>query len=405
MLAVPYTVGSATPSQIALAAEARGHTVTFLIDPSDPQATAHRRLLKAFGPVVEVRDPAQAPSALSADPPAGVVTFSESTMLLAAAIADAYGLAGHDPDIVSLLGDKAEQRKRLNAEGVGSVATVEVRGGATAKDMSEAPLPGVLKPKQGAGSRDTVFVASLDDLFGELARHPSDAVFVVEERLLGLPGVIHPELAPYLSVESAVAEGKIVHLGLTGRLPLSAPARERGLIYPVPADDALREELLDLTMGAIKALGIRHGITHTEIMVTPHGPQIIEVNARLGGGLASIIPAASGLDMVGLSIDLALGVEPPAPPSPSRVAAHLYVQPPMEAASLKTAPDVKAIRSLDGVYGVDRRSLPGQPIDWRSGSAARILDVWIRAEDLENLISNIEAVESTIALTTEWTFK
>lgn len=399
---IPYTAGSATPSQIALACQDRGHLATFVVDPTDREAVVHLRLLEAFGTVLEAVAPADAVAALHGCTPQAVVTFAEATLPCAAAVAAAFDLPGHSPEIVEQLTDKGTQRRRLNASGVGAVATVNVYGGQPKEQLSDVPLPGVLKPCVGAGSRDTLMVESPAEVAAELARHPAGARFVVEQRIGGSTAPIHTRLADYLSVESAVVGDDVVHLGCTGRLPLAEPARERGLVFPISPEPALTQELQGLTQAAITALGIRHGLVHTEIKLGAGGPQVIEVNARLGGGLSSIAPAAGGPDLVGLAVDLALGEPVPALPSPTGVALHLYVQPPYDATGLLTAPDVKTVRALGGVYGVDRRVRAGEPTDWRSGSAGRILDVWVKADTLDELLNRADAIESAVAAMTEW---
>jgi biotin carboxylase len=359
-------------------------------------------LLQAFGAVVEAVSPSDAVAALGRHAPDAVVTFAESTVPSAAAVAAAYGLPGHSPEIAERLTDKWVQRRRLNAFEIGGVATVEVCGGQPLAQLPELPLPGVLKPREGAGSRDTLFVESVAEVAGELALHPSGARFVVESRIVDSTSPFHPRLADYLSVESAVVGDTIVHLGFTGRLPLAEPARERGLVFPIGLTPTLERDLQRLASAAITALGVGYGLVHTEIKVGADGPQVIEVNARLGGGLASIVPAAGGPDLVGLAVDLALGCPVPDLPTPTGVALHLYVQPPYDATELVVAPDPKALRALPGVYGVDRRARPGDRTDWRSGSAGRILDVWVKAGTLDELLRCADAIEAAVARTTQW---
>lgn len=405
MILVPYAVGSATPSEVSLAAEGRGHRTTFVVDPGDAEAMAHVGLLEAFGTVIRASSVDECLTALAVDrvEPSAVVTFAEATLPVAAGIAAHFGLPGHDPERVAGLVDKGVQRARLNAEGCGSVATVTVRGGQAEADLpGHLPLPGVLKPTAGAGSRDTVFVDDASEVANELERHAADAVFVVEEAIAGVSDPLGPWLADYLSIESAVSGGRVRHLGTTGRLPLARPARERGLVFPVGVPADLEGELHDLADRAIAALGITTGLVHTEIKLSPSGPRVIEVNARLGGGLGSICRAAGGPDLVGLAVDLALGGALPDRPAPTGVALHLYVQPPFEARRLVTAPDPRAIRRLPGVYGADRRAVPGQDIDWRDGSAGRILDIWIKAPSLSALEAATATVESALATSTEW---
>jgi S-sulfo-L-cysteine synthase (3-phospho-L-serine-dependent) len=60
----------------------------------------------------------------------------------------------------------------------------------------------------------------------------------------------------------------------------------------------------------VAALGIANGPTYTQLRISPDGPQVIEVAARLGGGHdAELVEAVLGVDLNGLALDAALGNE------------------------------------------------------------------------------------------------
>jgi biotin carboxylase len=52
----------------------------------------------------------------------------------------------------------------------------------------------------------------------------------------------------------------------------------------LPFDGSGHDEIVGYTKEVLDALGMRFGITHTEIMLTKWGPRLIEMNARLPGG-------------------------------------------------------------------------------------------------------------------------
>ena len=401
MIVVPYSAGSATPSQIALAAATRGDECVFVLDPDDVEAVGHAAILRQFGMVIETNNLVEIIAKLPRRPK-GVVAFSERSLTVSATLTDHFGLPGHPAATVRRLMDKAAQRDCLNAKGVGYVPTVSVISGGPLPDY--LPLPGVLKPRAGAGSRDTFFVDNLLDLMTALHGLDPSEPYVIEQRLVGAEAPLGDWLADYISVETAVADGQVAHLGVTGRLPLAAPARETGLIFPIALPDGLASSVLGLTSAAIDVLEIRNGLCHTEIKLTPKGPEIIEVNARLGGGLASIMPRAGFIDPVLLAIDLACGCGLPELPTPTRAAVHLYVQPPQAAIGLATAPEPRRLRGLPGVYGADCRVQPGGPVNWRSGSAGRIYDIWIVADSLDELRRHLADVCEYIDQNTGWVY-
>ncbi|UUU25949.1 ATP-grasp domain-containing protein [Streptomyces sp. DSM 40750] len=395
MLVVPYTVGPASPLQIAEACDGRTDFV-FLVHEQDAQATPLVPMLEELAPVVSHGGNAsRVVEELAPLKPRGVVTFAEPTMRIAAAVAEAFGLPYNSQATCELLTSKLRQRERLNTAGVGRVRTFAFRldDAESVSLPAGARYPAIIKPEEGVASRNTVFVASESDLPARLREIPPGRTYVFEEYIRGADIYGADWLADYVSVESAVAGGVIRHLGVSARLPLVAPFREGGLVFPMPPEEKTAASITDLAERAITATGITTGLVHTEIKMSPDGPQIIEVNGRLGGTMSRLIPRALGLDPVRLAVDIALGVPLPRDfGKPSRVAMLVYVQAPMEATAVEATPSAARLRALPGVFGVDFFARSGRPVDWRSGSLGRICDVWIDAESPEQLRERYRAV-------------
>ncbi|MDM4721492.1 hypothetical protein QTQ03_18535 [Micromonospora sp. WMMA1363] len=51
-------------------------------------------------------------------------------------------------------------------------------------------------------------------------------------------------------------------------------------------------------------------MTHTEVKLTPDGPDIIEINGRVGGHLNRLLRLVDGPDLVAVALSLAMGREP-----------------------------------------------------------------------------------------------
>ena len=63
----------------------------------------------------------------------------------------------------------------------------------------------------------------------------------------------------------------------------------------LPLEGPGHSELITYARDALDALGFRFGPAHTEIMLTPDGPRLVEVNARLAGsGMAAAAALATG---------------------------------------------------------------------------------------------------------------
>ncbi|QYC44241.1 Alanine-anticapsin ligase BacD [Nonomuraea coxensis DSM 45129] len=269
-----------------------------------PRALSYASLLQGEGIVVPLDE------AASAGRLDGVVAFGERELPAAARLAAAAGLPFHTPETVERLTDKSLQRSVLRGHGIETPACHLLR------DAEEWPvdlaLPAVLKPVKGEGSRNTYLVRTAEE-GRTLARRlldpagpAAEEALVVEERLLGTPCEPYGD---YVSVESACVGDDVRTIGVTGKLPLLPPFRENGQFFPDTLDEALRAEVTELTGRALKALGVRHGITHTEIKLTPQGPRIIEVNGRIGGFVNELYQRAGGLDLIEAAGRLALGQE------------------------------------------------------------------------------------------------
>ena len=97
----------------------------------------------------------------------------------------------------------------------------------------------------------------------------------------------------------------------------NVPAEKTGQFVPATLSPALAAEVTALTGSALDALGVRDGVTHTEVKLTRAGPRIIEVNGRLGGYVGDIVRRASGYDLLRAAIQVAVRRPVPVPPEDS----------------------------------------------------------------------------------------
>ncbi|WNM30391.1 ATP-grasp domain-containing protein [Streptomyces sp. Li-HN-5-11] len=402
MILCIYSVGSAPPATIALAAERFGGC-TFVVHPEDAPAVAMLPVLRELADVVVAESRDDVVAALEGTRPTAVVAFAEVNVALTADLAAYYGLPGISRKAARWLTDKTAQRERLNDSGVGRIRSIAMTPDRLPEDI---PLPAVVKPRAGAGSEDTVIVSTMAEFRTRVAELNPRREYVVEQYIQGAEAPLGDWLADYVSVESAVdADGRIAHLGITGRLPLAEPARETGLLFPVRPPQEMADALYTVAEAAVAALDFAAGLAHTEIKLTAEGPVVIEVNGRLGGGLHRLMPKAGGLEPVGLALSLAAGEAlPQSVPEPEQYTLHHYVQPPPDAVAVRELPQPRALRALPGVFAADRIAAPGSPVNWRSGSAGRIYDVWLRASSLEELRQHKTALDEALTASIVWEY-
>jgi biotin carboxylase len=219
----------------------------------------------------------------------GVMTYDETLVPLAAAVAAEAGLPGLSQTSAASARDKHRMRSAWSAANVPSARfglAGDVRDAARIAD--EIRYPVVLKPRNLGGSIGVVAVHNSTELHSHFphvasARHDG---FVVE------PSVLVEEMldGPEVSVEGIVHEGELHIGGITDkRTGMDPYFEELGHVAAPWRDHASVEEITAVAARAHAALGISVGATHTEMRLGPSGPKLIEIAARLGGDLIPLV--------------------------------------------------------------------------------------------------------------------
>jgi biotin carboxylase len=255
-------------------------------------------------------------------PFAGVLSWDEARVLQAAKVAQALGLPGGDPDMVLRCRDKYLTRTALAEAGVPQPRSVMVASLSEALEAAaDIGYPVVLKPRAMAASLGVVRAdnpAQLAARYG-FARDTTvpgawryDLV-LVEEYLTG----------DEISLDAAVYRGRTLPLFLA-RKQVDYPPYFEEVGHLLTADDLLLSDpaLLRILQDTHDALAFSDGMTHSEFKLTPAGPKVVEVNARLGGGLIPYLgQCVTGIDPGLVAAAVACGVRPSIAASRSRAGA------------------------------------------------------------------------------------
>lgn len=221
---------------------------------------------------------------------AGVAPGFDYAVPAAAAVASALGLPGITPAAADVLGDKHRMERALARAGVpvarGVPFTLEEAGDGRLRSLAaQVGFPAVLKPVNGCGS---LRVRRVDDL-AQLRRMLAEdaAVGPVEDmgRLVGEQLLLEPYLAgPEFSVEGYVTGDSPRVVAVTGKQLGPEPHFvEVGHVVEADLPERDRAALEAVALAAVTALGLTAGAFHLEARLTPSGPVVIEVGARLGG--------------------------------------------------------------------------------------------------------------------------
>jgi biotin carboxylase len=369
----------------------------WMVDGSLPEMKQMADLLNRFGPVIDTSglEPDEVATALGTYGCTALATYLDAGMVGYAAVAEQLGVPFHRTETARALVDKAEQRRVLAAAGLPGPPSRVIRPGdegasPDALDPVEAEVgwPAVLKPRSAQGSRFTFLARDRIQLDGLLdALGPDRPEMVLEGYLADDPGRATSPYASYVSVESLVAGGVISHVAITGRFPPAENFRETGFFIPAALDADETAAVLTLATAAIEALGVEHGCLHTEVKFTPDGARLIEVNGRVGGGVAEMLDRAASIPLLELTLRVALGqpVRIDGPVPTERVGYRFFLQPPAVSATVAAIEGIDTVSEHPGVDSVSVHQGPGADLDWRDGSRNHIMAVVGSAADYDEL--------------------
>jgi biotin carboxylase len=377
--------------------------------PSPEAGGDGHRWLRRLGPVVEVAglDADEAASSLAVHRPDGVVSFVDDTIVRAAEAAARLGLTFHSLPVAEAVVDKQRQREALEREGLPSARFWPVPSHLdrpTAVELAgRVTYPAVLKPVRGSGSLEIHRIGGPDELVRALTAATGDVTWLVEEYIPDDLQGASDWYANYLSVESVVSRGEVSHVAFCGRFPLAEPFRETGNFIPAIFDPAAEQTMLRLVEDAVRALGIRDSVLHTEIKLTVDGPRLIEVNGRLGGRPPFVLETVSPVNLFAVACQVAAGVpvkfEHPVPTD--GVGFWLMIHGPTSARRVRGIEGLDRLAALDGVEVVRTNRGPGEPLDWRSGTDAHVLAVRGRTADHGDLAELVATIRRSTVLTFE----
>ncbi|PRX01325.1 UNVERIFIED_ORG: biotin carboxylase [Actinomadura viridilutea] len=266
---------------------------------------------------------------------AGVFCYDEVYIEISAQLTAALGLPVLDPDEVARCRDKAATRKALREAGLPQPASTAVSSLEEARAFADrVGYPVILKPRNLGGSLGVRKVERPEDLADAFAvtdgvrmggiRQFEDYV-IVEEFLDG----------PEISVECVLRDGECTPLIVARKVLGEGPRmafEEVG--HDVDANDPLLTDpvMVETLQRAHEAAGFTNGYTHIEFKLTPDAMHVIEINARLGGGMIPYLGLlTSGVDASLAAADVVAGRAPTIEfPGPLRAASIRFAYPPYD---------------------------------------------------------------------------
>lgn len=325
----------------------------------------------------------------------GIMTLAtDMPMRTVAAVAKEMNLIGIDEETALKATNKAEMRKALQVNNVPIPKFYVVSNKDEYKDVvKQFNVPFIVKPADSSGSRGIFEVKDIhnEDLIVEAYEycHPFSRVgdVVVEEYMEG----------PEVSVETLTVNGECHVIQITDKLTTGAPHYvEMGHSQPTMLSKEIAEQISKVAKAANKAIGIKNGPSHTEIIVTKQGPKIVELGARLGGDniTTHLVPLSTGVDMVECCIKIALGEIPDIKKKWNKGSAIRYFE--QHAGVIDSIEGVDKAEEIDGVQQISIVHGVGEKVTEINSSGERMGFVIAQDVDVDAAIKDCLAALTKI---------
>ncbi len=295
----------------------------------------------------------------------GVICMAADVPLTVARVAKALGLPGLSIETAQLAADKLAMKRLFVAQGIATPWFSEVVSESHLITLvAEQGRNLVIKPVDSRGARGVLQLQNVKDLGWAFQQAKSESP---TERVM----VEQFQSGPQISTESILFKGAAVTPGFIDRnyeyLERFSPyIIENGGQQPSTLRAEQRRQVVELAEQAARAMGIQNGIAKGDMVLTPQGPKVIEIAARLSGGWMSSdqVPVATGVDLVGAAIKLALG-EPLSlgeyqPRRFGGMAIRYFFPPP---GHLRAIHNVKQVTALAWVYRLGFFIAPGDRVE------------------------------------------
>jgi len=228
----------------------------------------------------------------------------------------------------------------------------------------------VLKPVSGVASLGVKKVNSEEDLWatyeelsselrslvvssGALVKNTGQGPGTPAAGVIGVTFLMERYLDGHeVDVDVVMSEGEWRYAAVADNGPTLEPYfNETWAACPSLLPKEKQRELKELAVSCVKACGFSAGVFHVECKYTSTGPQLIEVNARMGGGQVRECNLMTwGVDLVEETLFIALGIpaRPAVPSAPIQPVAYCY----MNAKTSGTMGSIQCIQDLSSLQGV-----------------------------------------------------
>ncbi|MFJ3876116.1 ATP-grasp domain-containing protein [Streptomyces sp. NPDC090077] len=320
---------------------------------------------------------------------AAAVSLTEPGLENAGRINDLYGLGGTGYEVTARIRDKAAMRRYV-AEHDPEHAV----GARSLKDREDLDafgaaygFPFIVKPVDATASIGVMRVEGPEDadrVWAEVTRLSGtrtdrvSSLFVLKDFLM--EEFLH---GPEFSVESFSFGGRHVIVTVTEKFTADGHFAELGHAVPARLSDADEEAIRDGIRGFLDVMGLRDGVCHTEVRLTPKGPRVIEGHNRIGGdSIPELVRSAFGVDLVTLAVGAPFGLVEELPDRPrAHGGASVRALIGTPGTRVESVDGIEEARAAEGVISVTPSAKPGDEVRVLQDNWDRLGLIAVAAED------------------------
>jgi biotin carboxylase len=330
-----------------------------------------------------------------------VIAGGEAGVDVADALSEKMKLRSNGTEI-SNRRDKKVQQELIKAAGYRAVRQA---GGADFGDvdtfLQTEAYPVVLKPTESAGSDGVKLCHNYEEakdhfhmlMKSQMINGGDCGAVLCQEFLRGKEYVvdhvsrdgIHKTVMVFVYDKRPVNGSQFVYFGCVPVDPNSAEARI----------------LIPYIRGVLDALGCLNGPSHGEVMMTPDGPCLVEMNCRAHGGDGNWRPLCraltGGYSQVEATVDAYLEKKsffdlPDKPPSPFKAAGQEVILVSFSRGTVKATPGLEIIQQLASFVYLETGVKPGTKVDYTVDLFTCIGSVILMHEDKELLEADVNKI-------------
>lgn len=330
----------------------------------------------------------------------GILTTSEFYLETVAELTTFYQLPGNPPDAIRKARNKSQTRRALGEADIyqpvfAAVDTIKE----ALKAIKDVGLPCVVKPIDDSSSNNVLCCQTHEQVEKHAAKLLAVTTNVRGQRTGGAVLIEQYLEAPEFSVETFTRQGETTFIGITQKWLTGFPyfVEERH-IFPAALSVTQEELIYETVHRAISAIGIQNGATHTEVKWTSAGCAIIEINARLAGGMIpGLVQRVTGVDMLEQQIHSAIGNSPSLHMKQHGVAGIQFVMA-EKAGTLLNISGIEEAVNVSGVELVKITAKLGRAVQPPQNAYHRLGYVIVHCQTAKEAVASLQMAISRIRL-------